>query len=139
MRLLASLLWACLALKSHALPTEALVYLSEGSHLPSEWSLPSISPVTARLLLAQRLGLSQYHSLGDADEGTLLNILNTFGLHQTGVFEEKDDASGTEKVLVIIEGLSNPEGNAIRSLEGGVKAECDLQMSLDRVLVLRFP
>jgi hypothetical protein len=39
---------------------------------------PSVSPHTARLILAQRLGLSRFHSLKDADDETIDRI-NTYG------------------------------------------------------------
>ena len=68
---------------------------------------PSVSPETARLLLARRLGLSQYHDLRTPDE-SVLKILNTFGGNQKELFMggEKDEDSA--KLLIVVEGINDP-------------------------------
>ncbi len=65
---------------------------------------PSISPHSARLLLAQRLGLSQYHSLQDADDLTL-EILNKYGGEHQQIFAREETVQDVEKLLLIIEGV----------------------------------
>ena len=110
MKLLASLVWASLALRPHAVSEDASIYIQD--HVSEVKSIaPSISPNTARLLFAQRLGLSQYHEIGDADEKAL-DILNKYGGHQPSLFmaDEESREQSTDKLLFIIEGVEFPEG-----------------------------
>lgn len=104
MKALAGLLWAGAALEAYTVAPEALVYTSECLSRQTPAEPPSISPHTARLLLARRLGLSQYHSLQDADESTL-DILNTYGGEQQQIFAGEDGSHGAEKLLLIVEGV----------------------------------
>ena len=111
MRAPANLLWVGLALKASLVSSQALIYTSEAHAPPSTGGPPSISPFTARLLLAQRLGLSQYHSLEDADDSAL-DVLNKYGGTQPQIFDNDEEPCETEKLLLIVEGVSNPEGTA---------------------------
>lgn len=104
MKALAGLLSAIAALEAYTVVGEALVYTSESWSRPALAGPPSISPRTARLLLAQRLGLSRYHSLQDADESTL-DILNTCGGEQQQVFAREDGSEVVEKLLLVVEGV----------------------------------
>jgi hypothetical protein len=90
---------------------EASVYFFDKVHIaraPSD-SIPSTSPQAARLLLAQRLGLSQYHSLKDADEYTL-QALNQFRDTQHPLFSSKNNDERIGKLLVVVEGVEAPGG-----------------------------
>lgn len=110
MKVLAGLLWASAALEACAVSAQALLYISDQDPVPSKEDPPSISPITARLLLAERLGLSQYHSLEDAD-GSTLEILNALGGEQRRLFKDDDQPPRSEKFLFIIEGVTRPEGS----------------------------
>ena len=103
MKALAGLLWASAALETYTVAGEAFVYTSESWSRQTPVGPPSISPHAARLLLAQRLGLSQYHSLHDADESTL-DILNKHGGEQQQIFTRGDRSQGAEKLLLVVEG-----------------------------------
>ena len=109
MKLIVGLLWAGTALEASLVSAEALVYTSDASPLPSKESLPSISPSTARLLFAQRLGLSQYHSLEGADE-TTLDVLNIYGGKQQQIFAHEERTRSIDRILLIVDGVANPEG-----------------------------
>ncbi len=131
MRLLPTLVSVSIALEHCTVSAQALLYTSERVSPPSKRGPPSISPLTARLLLAQRLGLSQYHSLEGADEGTL-GILNTFGGEQQRIFDDGDQAwedenSSDEKFLLMVEGVSEPEG---RHNSKSLKLDIDTNFSL---------
>lgn len=104
MKALAGLFWISAAFEVLAAAGEALVYTSESWSRPAPAELPSISPNTARLLLAQRLGLSHYHSLQDADESTL-DILTTYGGKQKQIFAHGDGFQDAEKLLLVVEGV----------------------------------
>ena len=104
MKALAGLLWASAALEAYTVVGKALLYTSESWSRQAPVEPPSISPQTARLLLAQRLGLSQYHSLQDADDHTL-DILNSFGGEQQQIFAPEETLQGAEKLLFIVEGV----------------------------------
>jgi len=123
MRLRAGLLWASAVLQAGAVSAQALIYTSEVNAPLSNGLPPSISPITARLLLAQRLGLSQYHSLEDADESTL-EVLNDYGGRQGQVFEDEEQIRGAEKLLLIVDGVSNPQGTS-RPLSWGKRANTE--------------
>lgn len=104
MKALLGLLWASAALEAYTVLGEALVYTSESWLRQAPAEPPSISPHTARLLFAQRLGLSQYHSLQDADESSLA-ILNNYGGQQRQIFDSEDGSQGAERILLVVEGI----------------------------------
>lgn len=89
-----------------ALP-EAHVHLSDSCQ-QRHTKPPSISPHEARLLLAQRLGLSSYHSLGDVSESTLEH-LNIYGGAKKELFHE-DQWQSPNLLLAVVEGVEHPEG-----------------------------
>ena len=104
MKVLAGLFWASAALETYTVVGEAFVYISEPLSRHAQAESPSISPRTARLIFAQRLGLSQYHSLEGVDQSDLDN-LNTFGGEQRQTFAPDDTLQGTEKLLLVVEGV----------------------------------
>lgn len=108
MRLLAGILWVSTALEV-CVSAQAILHTPDSVPRTSNKQPLSISPNTARLLLAQRLGLSQYHSLGQANEDDL-GILNTYGGIQQQLFGNDDLLRSANKLIIIVEGLSNPEG-----------------------------
>ena len=109
MRFPANLIWASVTLNVYTASAQALVYTSE-SVTPPNGGPPSISPITAKLLFAQRLGLSQYHSLEDTGESDL-DILSTYGGSQPQIFQHEERTPAIEKLLLIIESVSHPEGS----------------------------
>lgn len=111
MRVLAGLVWASAALQTYATSPEATVYFLDKDTEPSDARPPSVSPSTARLLLAQRLELSQYHSLEGADDSTV-QYLNALGGTQKQIFLSGDQEETTQKLLVIVEGWENPKGSS---------------------------
>ncbi|KAI9719983.1 MAG: hypothetical protein M1812_003108 [Candelaria pacifica] len=66
------------------------------------------SPGTARLILAQRLGLSQYHSLNGVDDLTLQQ-LNAFGGERACLFGDDEGATAPAKLLVLVDGVQEPD------------------------------
>ena len=111
MKLHASLLWAGAALKACTVSAQALLYTSEAVQPAANGAPLSITQVTARLLLAQRLGLSRYHSLEDSDEITL-EALNSFGVRQEPIFRLEQQTRPSQKLLVIVDGVHHPEGSS---------------------------
>lgn len=91
-----------------ALP-KAYVYTFDGSlkHQPTE--PPSVSPSAARLLFAQRLGLSEYHNIDRADENTI-GLINRFGGTHEQIFIDGDERKPDQKVLIFVENVERPEG-----------------------------
>ena len=90
---------------------EVPVYTFDPTPLSSQASLelPSLNPENTRLLLAHRLGLSQYHSLKDADERTI-SLINNFGGKQDLLFNQHEKEDDAQRVLVFVEGIQNPKG-----------------------------
>ena len=105
MKVLASLVWASVTVQICAASREASVYYLDKSTAPSNAQPPSVFPSTARLLLAQRLGLSQYHSLKNADPSTI-TILNSLNGPQKPLFLDEERDERAVRVLAIIEGCS---------------------------------
>ena len=90
---------------------EAPVHIFQRSSTSTEKSgnLLSISPKDARLFLAQRLGLSSYHNLQGAGDDTV-RLLNGYGHTQIPLFGSNEDHTSYRRLLVVIEGLDQPQG-----------------------------
>ena len=110
MKLFTILSWAGTIAQAYSASPVAHVYLSDhsGRHVTKP---PSISPSEARLLFSQQLGLSNYHSIGDASDSTL-EFLNTFGGPQKQLFTEDYWQEEPSRLLVIVEGIEHPEGTS---------------------------
>ena len=87
----------------------ALVYLSPS--LPKTDLPASLTPSEARLVIAERLGLSRYHSLREADERSL-RAINAFGAQSQSLFTSQH-ADPPRHALAIIEGIVEPEGTIV--------------------------
>ena len=101
-----------------ALP-HAYVYTFDGSskHQPPSEPL-LVSPTASRLLFAQRLGLSQYHTIDRADENTI-ELINRFGGTQDLLFNENNERTADQKVLIFVENVERPEGITVTPKNGG--------------------
>ena len=108
MKLINALWWASAVAQVCAASPEAYVYLSDKSQQDNT-PPSSVSPNEARLLFARRLGLSRYHSLGDASESTL-ELLNAYGGPQEQLFGGKRWEEHPRRLLAIVEGVQQPEG-----------------------------
>jgi hypothetical protein len=85
--------------------SDAKVYIFQGEDFPNSSTPPTLSPEEARLVFAQRLGVSEYHGLGDASESTL-SYINKFGGPQEALFQDLAQDKAAELVL-IVEGISS--------------------------------
>ena len=108
MKLLQQLVWTSI-LTSVSASFEAYIYLSDSEQKPDS-NPPLLSPDTARLLLAQRLGLAEYHELGSITDSEL-GVLNGYGGKQKALFAPKEQADGK---LLILEGIEHPSGTPAR-------------------------
>ncbi|EER40736.1 conserved hypothetical protein [Histoplasma capsulatum var. duboisii H88] len=68
----------------------------------------AVTPETARLILANRLGLSEGAMLGQADE-TLIRDLNTFGGTQAPIMGSTSAGDCSAKMLLVWEGVDVPD------------------------------
>ncbi|KAJ4372219.1 hypothetical protein N0V83_003993 [Neocucurbitaria cava] len=73
---------------------------------------PTVSPETARLILAQRLGLSRFHSIEHADTETIRHI-NAYGGRQQKLFGAEDSDRTRAHVLMWIEDTVQDEATVI--------------------------
>ena len=86
--------------------SDGTVYIFQGQESPSSSSNPpALTPEEARLVFAQRLGISQYHGIGDASEKTLSSI-NTFSGRQESIFQDSGRDKAAELVL-LVQGFSS--------------------------------
>jgi hypothetical protein len=109
MRLWVSLLLPGLIGAVQAASDTAKVYLLEKPQQQRPSTRPTLTPEQARLIFAQRLGVSQYHSLRHANDGTLTHI-NTFGLQERPLFAIDVQHDVQAHLVVVIE--SNPADSA---------------------------
>ena len=110
MRAVKALLSASFVSAACAASLEGLVYTFDRSVAPPPpgRKAPSVSPSTAGLLLAQRLGLSQYFSLEGAD-AAVIRSLNHFAGPQKPLFDDHVEEEELRKVLIWIDGVDKPE------------------------------
>ena len=106
MRVATALASAALASSAYGGSSGASVYTF--GHGSSTSITNNVTPSTARLLLAHRLGLSQFHNLENGDDLTLL-MLNRFSNAQSSLFGGSDEDEKVHKLLVIVEGVENPK------------------------------
>lgn len=71
---------------------------------------PSVSPETARLILAHRLGVSQYHSIEDAEDEELINHLNQYGGNQELFADDRSQDRSSAHALVWIDDVDDIGG-----------------------------
>lgn len=117
MFLCAGLIVTGLMLQARALSNRAYLYTSSnGQYTAPRGEATSISTITTRLLLAQRLGLSQYHSLEDASDDSI-QVLNSFGGVQELSFLDESRERRTDKFVAIIENVDQPEGETLKGHE----------------------
>ena len=112
MKLLAGSLYVNVLLEACAASSFAQIYFSGFSGNPGfqvNDDPPSIDPLTARLLIARRLGLSQYHNLADFD-GRTIDVLNKYGGNQEQLFAAGSQQHSSHKFLILIEGITNAKG-----------------------------
>ncbi|KAM3086107.1 hypothetical protein ACMFMG_000247 [Clarireedia jacksonii] len=113
MKLHASFLLPLLVSTVSAAP-EAPAYLFQGQQWPSEsGSPPALSPIEARLVLAQRLGISQYHHIGSTKDSTI-KYITKFGGQIKSLFSDATTDQAAELVL-IVEGVSEDTAGPLLS------------------------
>jgi len=93
---------------------KAKVYIvPQPKHLLRSSTTPILSPQEARLVIAQRLGVSQYHSLSQTSSDAL-EYINVFGRQQSDLFGH-DKGDRQQQLVLIVE--STTESSAQRLLE----------------------
>ncbi|EKD18573.1 conserved fungal protein [Drepanopeziza brunnea f. sp. 'multigermtubi' MB_m1] len=85
--------------------SDASVYIFDANLPSTATDPPTLNPEQARLVFAQRLGVSQYHGVGDASE-TTLSYINTFGGPRELLFQDARNEKAAELVL-LVEGVSS--------------------------------
>lgn len=91
----------------------AHVYLSGLNATSSASRRDIVPPSTARLILAQRLDLTDFHSLEGTDENAFAS-LNAYGVNQRRLFG--DEESRPSRAVVLVEDVEDLEGMATSQL-----------------------
>ncbi|TVY51398.1 putative endoplasmic reticulum membrane protein [Lachnellula cervina] len=107
MRLSATLLPALLGVASAA-SEPASVYILQASESPSS-NPPTLTPEQARLVIAQRLSISQYHGLGDVSDSTLSYINRFGGQYKASLFEDAASQDQATELVLVVEGVSKAQ------------------------------
>jgi hypothetical protein len=118
MRLYVGLLLPVFAGTASAI-SDAKAYIFQDDEWQYTSHPPTLSPDEARLVFAQRLGVSQYHSLDHASEDTL-SYINQFGGQQKQLFAESGHDQAAELVL-LLEGGSDKNSEHILSAWSSVQ------------------
>lgn len=113
MRLSAATCASALLFGLPAVAQNALVYLATPS--PVDYAPTTLDPSEARLVIAQRLGLSRYHNLNKATDRTL-RLLNAFSPAPESLLSAHQEER-PRQALVIIEGVEDPESQSSRNLQ----------------------
>ncbi|KAL1639990.1 hypothetical protein SLS58_007416 [Diplodia intermedia] len=95
-----------LALAAAAAPQARVFVQDLGAPTLGSQSTPTLSPDTARLVFAQRLGLSQYHSLKHADDDTI-QYINDFGGSRHQLFDDEQLGDEAKHVMLVVEGVKD--------------------------------
>jgi hypothetical protein len=98
--------------------SNADVYIFQREESPIT-SNPTLTPEQARLVLAQRLGSSQYHDLSSASE-TTLSYINSFGGAQEPLFGDVPEDKAVELVL-IVEGVNEKNAGPLLDAWASIK------------------
>lgn len=99
MQLSIGLLLPTLLGSAYAAADIAKVFIISGSEQQSHGDVPALSSADARLVLAQRLGISQYHKLHEVST-TVLSYINKFGIQSQSLFA--DHAKWSPNQLVVV-------------------------------------
>jgi hypothetical protein len=100
MRFQISLVLTLLAGTIQATLETAKVYILQKPEFPTSSNIPTLTPEEAKLVIAQRLGFSQLHSLKEASDKALAHI-NTFGGPQKQLFANAGQDERSQLLIVI--------------------------------------
>lgn len=89
---------------------KVFLYDHDASSRPAP-SQETVDAATARLILAQRLDLAQFHTIASADEEAIRQI-NSFGAEQQTLFGHDRHTEHTSRVLIVVEGVQEPSSKA---------------------------
>lgn len=126
MRLSANACASALLFTLPAVAQNALLYLAT----PSTADNPptTLNPSEARLVIAQRLGLSRYHNLNQASDETL-QVINSFSSTPDSLFSAHQEEN-SRQALVIIEGVEKPESQSYMNFQVFETLKTSVQASL---------
>lgn len=118
MKLASAFLLPALAATAYA-SGEAAVYAfnqAADSSLSAKTAVPAtVSPENAQLVLAHRLGLSQFYDLGNPSD-EVVGLLNECAASQSALHGV--DAEDRRRTMIIVEDIKVPEGMPILSSDG---------------------
>jgi hypothetical protein len=112
---LTSLQWLLCAASSSvtAAPAAAKVFVYDSDVASQASPSPeTVDAATARLILAQRLGLGQFHIVSGADDESIRQI-NTFSAQRQPLFGHERHAEPTSRVLIVVEGIEESSSKAV--------------------------
>jgi hypothetical protein len=120
MKLYSSLLLPLLASIACATTDSARAYIFEGQQWPdNQASPPALSPSEARLVLAQRLGVSHFHNVGSVSSSAIKHI-NKFGGQLKSLFKDAPKDKAPE-LVIIVEGVSEETAGPLLDAWSSIK------------------
>src|SRR6266480_6542825 len=96
-------LWSLAAGSTH----RGHVFLIDADTSLSTARLDTIDPPTARLIFAQRLGLSPFYDIGHVDEDAIRRI-NAFGGCHEQLLGRDAGSSTPSRVFIVVDGVEKP-------------------------------
>ncbi|KAH0539106.1 hypothetical protein FGG08_004344 [Glutinoglossum americanum] len=127
MRLKACLLVPAIFSSASAASSPAPFFAFENPSPPSDPQ--TVSPEAARLILARRLGLSQFHRLKGLGDDTLRQINDLGGSQQRLLSDPEDDLQ--EPIVIIVEGVENAGVGQARSSHASPDGYLEVKTSGD--------
>lgn len=110
-----SLQWLLCAVPSSvfAASVRARVYVDDYEKTSQASMSETVDPGTARLILAQRLDLGQFHDAEVANDEDIRQI-NLFSTRQQAIFGHERPVKSRSKVLIVVEGIQDDSGEQFR-------------------------
>jgi hypothetical protein len=103
MKLKSSLLFPWLLAVAHGLPEPAKVFIYPEPRALPGGDTPQLSSSLTRLVLAQRLGVAEYHDIKDVDQEATVFYVNAFGGSGQQMLNDK---KRPHQLVILLEGLS---------------------------------
>jgi hypothetical protein len=110
---LSSISWL-LCTAASAVTARVVVFDTSSPSRPASEEI--VNPGTASLILAQRIGLGEYHSIASADEEAIRHINAFSSSQQHSLFGHDRHAAPVHKLLVMVAGVDYDTEAEIRSM-----------------------
>jgi len=96
--------------------SQGRVYLYDDAETASQLrtaEFVTVDPATVRLILAQRLDLSHFHTVADANDEAIRHV-NAYGGQSQHLFGLDSHEESKSRVMIVVDHVEDPLGTAYR-------------------------